>query len=196
MAFSVAMDGAVAKEDDALADLSQRVAEGDSTAIVLLYNEYHVHVRAFARRLLGDVALAEDLVHEVFLAAPKAFCLYRGECSVRSYLVSIAAGRAKHLIRAAARRRALETRLAREERPPPSGPAEHAERHELAARLNRAMDSLTTEHRVAFVLCEVEERSSVEVASLLGEKDGTIRARVFHAKKKLREWFENDGGVA
>ncbi len=193
MAFSLVMDASVANGENAVADLATGVASGDSAAIMALYNEYHAQIRSFSRRLLGDVALAEDLVHEVFLAAPKAFRQYRGECSVRTYLVSIAAGRARHSIRSAARRRAMENRLAEEDRPPPSSPADRAERSELAARLNRALDSLTTDLRVAFVLCEVEERTSVEVAALLGEKDGTIRARVFHAKKKLRGWLESDG---
>ena len=50
--------------------------------------------------------------------------------------------------------------------------------------LTRALDALPVDQRVAFVLCEVEERSSVEVAKMLDENDGTIRARVLLAKKK------------
>jgi RNA polymerase sigma-70 factor (ECF subfamily) len=80
----------------------------------------------------------------------------------------------------------METRLARESRLGPATPAEEAERDELARMLVRALDQLPLDQRVAFVLCEVEERTSVEAAAMLGEKDVTIRARVLHAKKKLR----------
>jgi RNA polymerase sigma-70 factor (ECF subfamily) len=169
------------------ADVCALAARGSRDAILALYRAHHAHVRAFTQRLIGDEALAEDLTHEVFLALPKAMASFRGDCSVRSYLISIAARRAHKHIRAAARRRGMETRLARESLPSPSMPDEETERDELARMLIRALDELPPEQRVAFVLCEVEERTSVEVGAMLGEKDVTIRARVFHAKKKLRE---------
>ena len=172
-------------EDDA-PDVCARAARGDRDAIVSLYREHHGHVRAFAQRLVGDASLAEDLVHEVFLSLPKALARFRGDCPVRSYLVSIAARQAHKQIRTAARRRAMEAKLAREPLAHPPTPDESAQREELARLLTRALDTLPVDQRVAFVLCEVEERTSTEVAAMLGEKDATIRARVFHAKKKLR----------
>jgi DNA-directed RNA polymerase specialized sigma24 family protein len=41
------------------------------------------------------------------------------------------------------------------------------------------------------VLCEVEERTSSEAADILGEQAGTVRARVFHAKRRLRRELES-----
>ena len=52
------------------------------------------------------------------------------------------------------------------------------------------------DQRVAFVLCEVEERTSTEVGAMLGEKAATIRARVKLAKTKLREALAKDGGAS
>lgn len=189
MAFSLGMPwrtelGALTGEaTDALA----RAARGERAAIVALYREHHAHLRSFARRLLGDESLAEDLVHEVFVNLPGALAHFRGQCSLRNYLIAVAANRGHHQIRAAARRRAFETRLSREPTGAPRSPEIEAEREELARLLCRALDRLPVEQRIAFVLCEVEERTSTEVGAMLGEKDTTIRARVFHAKKKLRE---------
>jgi RNA polymerase sigma-70 factor (ECF subfamily) len=168
-------------------DTCERAVRGDQAAILALYREHHAHVWAFAGRLIGDDALAEDLVHEVFETLPKTLSRFRGEGSIRSYLLGIAARRAHHLIRAAARRRALETRLAREPTTAPAPPDAQVEREQLARLLSRALDDLPIDQRIAFVLCEVEERTSVEAAAMLGENDSTIRARVFHARKKLRE---------
>ena len=67
------------------------------------------------------------------------------------------------------------------------GPDADAERRELARCLSQALDALPLSQRAAFVLCEVEERSSQEAGEILGEKPGTIRARVFQAKRRLRE---------
>lgn len=175
-----------ASREGAVPDVCMRAARGEREAIVALYTEHHASVRAFARRLVGDDALAEDLVHEVFVHLPKALARFRGDCPVRSYLVSLAAGRAHHQIRTAARRRAMESRFAREPSTVPTTPDESWQRRELARLLARALDDLPVDQRVAFVLCEVEERTSVEVGTMLGEKDATIRARVLHAKKKLR----------
>jgi RNA polymerase sigma-70 factor (ECF subfamily) len=55
------------------------------------------------------------------------------------------------------------------------------------------MDELSFDHRSAFVLCEVEERSSREVAEILGVPEGTVRTRLFHARQKLRASLEKAG---
>jgi RNA polymerase sigma-70 factor, ECF subfamily len=167
-------------------DVCARAARGDRAALVDLYEAHHAHVRAFARRVVGDEALAEDLVHEVFLALPKALQGFRGECNVRSYIVSVAAKRAHRQIRSAARRRATESSFSREPTSGPELPDDAAVRREMAELLMRALDELPVDQRVAFVLCEVEERTSTEVGAMLGEKDATVRARVMLAKKKLR----------
>ncbi len=86
----------------------------------------------------------------------------------------------------------METRFGREPNSSPELPDAHAQRRELAERLTRALDDLPTEQRVAFILCEVEERTSADVGAMLGEKDATIRARVMLAKKKLRETLSRE----
>jgi RNA polymerase sigma-70 factor (ECF subfamily) len=49
------------------------------------------------------------------------------------------------------------------------------------------MDHLTEDQRITFVLSEVEERSSAEVAEILKVPSSTVRARVSAAREKLRE---------
>lgn len=170
--------------------LEERLVRGDADAIVEAYRAHHGHVRSFAQRLVGDRMVAEDLVHEVFVALPESMQRFQGQCSLRTWLVAIAARRAKTYIRAASRRRQAESRLASEPTTAPTRPDDATERAELAALLTRALDGLPNDQRIAFVLCEIEERTSVEVASMLDENDGTIRARVMLAKRKLREELE------
>lgn len=167
--------------------LARRLANGDHEAVVETYRAHHAQVRAFAQRLVGDPMIAEDLVHEVFVALPESMARFRGDCSMKSWLVAIAVRHAQHHVRAAQRRRAAEGRMALEPREAPQMPDASLERAELARMLTEALDALPLDQRVAFVLCEVEERTSAEVARMLDENDATIRSRVFHAKKKLRE---------
>lgn len=167
--------------------LEARLARGDHDAVVQAYRTHHAAVRAFAQRLVGDAMIAEDLVHEAFVALPASMKRFRGDCSLKSWIVAIAVRHAQKHVRAAQRRRAAEKRMANEPGEPVPRPDADIERAELARLLTAALDRLPLDQRVAFVLCEVEERTSAEVAAMLDEKDGTIRARVMHAKKKLRE---------
>jgi RNA polymerase sigma-70 factor (ECF subfamily) len=180
---AVAMDVA---NDALLAAL----ASGDRDALRDVYLLYHAYVRAFARRLVGDDAAAEDLVHEAFLVLPRAARRYRGDGPFRAFLLSIAVNHARHHVRAAARRRAAQAKMLREPLPEPARPDDEAARVELARALSAALDALPLDQRVAFVLCEVEERTSTEAAVIVGATPETIRARVFHAKRKLRTVLE------
>jgi RNA polymerase sigma-70 factor (ECF subfamily) len=174
--------------DDAAIELVRRVARGDSDALTIVYRQHHVAVRAFAQRLVGDIEAAEDLVQDVFVALPSALSRFRGECALRTFLVSIAVNHSKNHVRAAARRRAATTRLAREPEPGgPDDPERIAENRQLADRLMLALDALPLDQRVAIVLSEIEERTSAEIATIVNAPEGTVRTRVFHAKKKLRE---------
>jgi RNA polymerase sigma-70 factor (ECF subfamily) len=181
-----------AHEDASLVD---RLVDGDATAVAEVYDLHQAAVHAFARRLVGDAAAAQDLVHDVFIALPSAMRNFRGESSFRTFLLSIAVNHARHHLRAAARRRAAMDRFSSEvtHRPQDEGPEHQAHRRDLARELSRALDALPLDQRVAFVLCEVEERTSVEAAQIVGVPEETVRTRLFYAKKKLREELERRG---
>lgn len=179
---------------DAEAELIARLSRAEPEAVGKAYDAHHSAVRAFAQRLLGEPGAAEDLVHEVFVTLPRALRNFRGEASLRTFLISIAVHHARHFVRSAARRRAAMNRLESEPAPEGTPDPEHVvRRKELARVLARSLDQLPIEQRVAFVLCEVEERSSREVAEIVGAPEGTIRTRLFHAKRKLRTELEREG---
>lgn len=170
--------------------LVMRLGRGDPNAVGEVYDQHHAAVRAFAKRLIGDAAASEDLVHDVFVALPKAISGYRGESSIRTFLIGIAVNHARHHVRAAARRRNALEKLGGEPASHGADPERDARRRELARMLARALDELPLDQRVAFVLCEVEERTSREAAEIVGVPEATVRTRLFHAKKKLRVLLE------
>lgn len=174
-------------------DLVARLREGDPAALALLYDEHASVLHTFARRLVGDADAAKDLVHEVFVTLPKAIQRYQGAASLRTFLISIAVNHARHHVRAAARRRAASERMAREPSGASGSPEQAIMQEHLARALNHALDTLPVEQRVAFVLCEVEERTSREVADIVGVPEATVRTRLFHAKRKLREELARRG---
>ncbi len=188
-------DGATtaANADDSLVT---RIRRGEAAALGEAYDVHHAQVRAFARRLTGDDDAAEDMLQETFLSLPRALARFRDESSLRTLLLSIAINHARHYVRAAARRRAAMSRLARfgfDHEFPQATPAQEVEREELAGQLLRALDALPIAQRVAIVLFEVEGRTSAEVARLVGAPEGTVRTRLLHARRKLSETLAREG---
>jgi RNA polymerase sigma-70 factor, ECF subfamily len=179
--------------ESSTARLVARLMDGEASALGELYDEHAAALTAFARRLVGDPDQAKDLVHEVFMTVPSAIRRFQGASSLRTFLISIAVNHARHHVRSAARRRSAMERYAEERNrgamrdAPCESPEEDAERERLALALSCALDKLPMDQRVAFVLCEVEERTSREVAAIVQVPEATVRTRLFHAKKKLRE---------
>lgn len=174
--------------------LLERLASADREAIASTYAQHHAEVRAFARRMLGDDAFAEDVVHDVFVALPAAAERFRGDATLRTLLISIAANVCRRHIRSAVRRRRAFSRFAeREVMPSQATPEEEARGRRLAAALRRGLESLSVDHRETFVLCALEERSSSEAAEILDVPEGTVRTRLFHARANLRAFLEAEG---
>ena len=188
-------DYGLARVEQPAQSLIERLRDADPAAVGEAYDEHHGAVRAFAKRLLGDPAAAEDLVHEVFVTLPRAIRRFRGDSTLRTFLISIAVNHARHHVRAASRRRAAMDRMMLEPShgAAPEDPEVDTRRRELAAALARALDELPVDQRVAFVLCEVEERTSREAAEIAGAPEATIRTRLFHAKRRLRATLEKEG---
>jgi RNA polymerase sigma-70 factor (ECF subfamily) len=170
-------------------DLVVRLRAGDRDAVEEAYVAHHAVVRSFSRRLIGDDTVAEDIVHETFIVLPRAIRKFRGDGSLRAFLIGVAANHSRRFVRSAMRRRRATQRLAeREELTPATIDAtDELIRRRLAERLWAALDKLPLEQRVVFVLCEAEQRTSVEVAEIVNAPEGTVRTRLFHAKRKLRE---------
>jgi RNA polymerase sigma-70 factor (ECF subfamily) len=188
-----ALDACSARVADPDTLLCDRLAQGDLDAVGEIYDRYHEHVRAFARRLVGDATATEDLVQEVFVTLPKAMRRYRGESSLKTFVLSIAVNHSRHHVRAAARRRKAMQRYAEQPEGHSTDPERLVHERQLARVLTEALDSLPHDQRVAFVLCDVEERTSKEVASIVDAPESTVRTRLFHARKKLRSYLEERG---
>lgn len=185
-----AFDATVAMADRAASSeeqgLVERLRRGERDAIAQAYVAYQVPIRSFARRLVGDAAAAEDIVHDTFVALPRAMRGYRGDSPLRAFLIGVAINHSRRHIRASARRRRATERMAQASGPTILDGAAAMDRARLAHRLWIALDALPIDQRVAFVLCEVEQRTSLEVAKIVAAPEGTVRSRVFHARKRLR----------
>jgi RNA polymerase sigma-70 factor, ECF subfamily len=161
--------------------------EGDVEALRVLYREHHQTLRMLGRHLLGDANDAEDLLHEVFLAVPRALRRYRGECSLRTFLTSIAIKRAGKVLRRLGRYRRALTVLETHHRSAGPEPERAAELRELSVSIANELRRLPFAQRAVVVLCLVEERSAAEAAAILQIPESTVRTRLFYGRRRLRD---------
>ncbi len=168
---------------------------GELAALSAAFDRWHARVRTLARRLLSDPAAAEDVVQDVFAALPRAVRRFRGDAQLEAFVLGIAVKRARHHQRAAMRRRRALERLGSESPSGPRDPEQEAGRRQLGLRLAAALDELPLPQRVAFVLCEVEDLTSAQAAVVADVPEATVRTRLFHARRRLRELLgrERDG---
>jgi RNA polymerase sigma-70 factor (ECF subfamily) len=184
-----------ARHDDAL--LARRIRAGDSDALGELYDRYASVALATALRVVADRQMAEDLVHDSFVAVWQKidrFDATRG--NLRSWLLTIVRNRGIDRLRAA--RPSMEVGLADEMSLLRSGPnptADDALRSLSGAQVREAITRLPEEQRRAIELAYFEGRTYREIAALTGVPQGTANGRLRLALGKLRETLRGAEGA-
>jgi RNA polymerase sigma-70 factor, ECF subfamily len=128
---------------------------------------------------------AEDVAQEAFIRAYRNFDRLRDRERFRGWLARIAWRLALDRIRASGRRERRE--LAAMQGPPEPSVEDIAASSEFKAHLSRAMEELPEKLRKTLVLAAVEGHDLQEVGRLMGLPEGTVKSRLFLARKKLAE---------
>ena len=148
----------------------------------------HEKAAAFCRKLAGGRDEGDDLYQESLLTALRRFETLRDPAAFRPWLYRIMVNSYKNRLRRPWRRRAPMP----ENMPEAAHPVER-----LTARrwLERAFKALKPPEKALVVLFELEGWSVAELAELYGRPEGTIKARLARARKKmLRELKAYLGG--
>ena len=164
-------------------ELLYAVEAGDASAFEALVERHGRYLHGIAFAMSGNAADAEDLVQETFVAALNA--RFRGESSVRTWLVKVLVRRAGMLRRWRwTRRRHVPLEDAKSEATAEAGGA--------VARLDLTtmLQSLSEDHRAVIVLRELEQLSYGEIAATLGVPRGTVESRLHRAREELRKKFK------
>lgn len=138
-----------------------------------------------ARGVLRSDTDAEDVAQEALLRAYRRFEHLRDRRRFRAWLVRIAFRLAIDRTRSAKRREARETLWSRSA--PRSSTEDQAATSEFQEHLDRAMDELPDKHRLVVMLAAMQGHSLEEVAEMLGLPIGTVKSRLFFARKQLAE---------
>jgi RNA polymerase sigma-70 factor, ECF subfamily len=147
-------------------------------SIAALYTQYAPVMMRVAYHVTGCQSEAEDVLHDVFLALPRALRRYEERGKLESWLVRLTVRAA--LTRGRRKRRAAETPI---DNKAIAGPSTDVERADLQAALRALPASL----RAVVVLKEIEGYSHAEIAGILGISIGASEVRLCRAMKRLRE---------
>lgn len=141
-----------------------------------------------ARGVLRNDADAEDVAQEALVRAYQRFGELRNPAGVRAWIVRITFRLALDRWRAAKRRLLRETTWSAPElQPNPRTAEEVAVSSEFQAQLERALEELPEKLRVVVLLSGIQGYTLEEVAEMLEVPLGTVKSRLFHARKQLAE---------
>jgi RNA polymerase sigma-70 factor, ECF subfamily len=141
-----------------------------------------------ARAVVRNEADAEDIAQEALLRAYRKFAELRDPSRFRAWVVRISFRLALDRWRSARRRERRETAWALPEmRPVPLTAEQIAAGNEFLGRLERALEALPDKARLVLVLSAIEGYTLEEVALMLEIPLGTVKSRLFFARKQLAD---------
>ena len=135
--------------------------------------------------VLRNTAEAEDVAQEAMLRAYRNFHRLRERDRFRAWLVRMAWRLAVDRIRSTGRRERRERAAIAEQ--VEAGVESVAAGRELERRLELALDELPKKLRIVMVLAAIEGYDTREVAKLVGIPEGTVKSRLYLARKQLAE---------
>ncbi len=136
--------------------------------------------------MVKDEGMAEDLVNEVFLDVWRGAGRFEGRSSPSSWMFSIAHNKAVSALR---RRReaSLDEDDAAAIEDDAALPDQTVHEDDVRKMMRRYLDKLSPEHKAVIELTYYQELSIKEIAEIVDCPENTVKTRMFHARKRLRE---------
>lgn len=174
-------------------ELVEAIRGGDQQAAAALIERYQHMVAGLAWRMLGAGEEARDAVQETFLNVLEALPGFRGECSPSTWVYRIAVTTCMARSRLRQRRRTREVSCADatlEAASPVPSSQEALEEREALVLLRSAIDELAEGYRAVIVLHYLQGLSYEQVSEILQVPLGTVKVRLFRARRLLQQHLE------
>ena len=168
------------------AELLAQVARGDHQAFQQFYRLYAPRVFRYALTLVRDQFLAEEVVQETMIAVWRGAKGFRGRSQVSTWVFGIARNQAWQVLR-----RTPQNLSEPEEEVVVLDGVGMVEEEE---RVRKALTKLPPIEREVVVLAFYQGLTYRDIAAILGVPEGTVKSRMYHARKRLRELLSPDHG--
>jgi RNA polymerase sigma-70 factor (ECF subfamily) len=170
--------------------LVRAAATGDERAYAKLVQAYQARLYNFVRSMVGNEQIAEDITQESFVKAYFSLSKLKEPARFKSWLFRIANNntldylRKKRLPQQEVDDSVKESYV--DERNPEAGTIA-AER---SAHIQAALGKLKPEQRNILIMCDLQGLSYSEISEALGVPFGTVQSRIFYARKKLKDYLD------
>ncbi len=175
-------------------EIIKRARDGDEKAFEYIVKKYQNRVANLIFKIIGDQDIVEDLTQEVFLRVMESLKDYKFGSAIYTWIYRITVNICIDEIRKRQRSRAysLDNILSQNPKSEPSySPVERTfERREMREIIENAISKLPTEYKTVIVLREFEDLSYEEIAKILKIRVGTVKSRIFRARKLLAEYLK------
>ena len=195
-----------AQADVSELDLVKRCQAGETDAFDQLVTRYRTRIFAMIYNMVHNEQDAWDLSQEAFVKAWKSIVRFQGKSSFYTWIYRIVMNVTidwlrKRQVKAGGAE--FDDAIQLKEIDPASKtvpkadplPHKRLEHQEIRARIDKAIEQLSPEHRAVILMKEIEEMQYHEIAETLGCSIGTVMSRLFYARKKLqtalRDVYEN-----
>ena len=183
---TTAVPARAAGENSSDETLIARIAAGDRLAMQTLFARHRTAVYRWLLRFVGNEAVAEDLLSDVFLDVWRQADRFQARSSVSTWLLAIArfkALSARRIRKDAELDETIEATVA----DPADNPEVMLEKKNREELVRAALNNLSPEHKEVIDLVYYHEKSVDECAQILGVPSGTVKTRMFYARKKVAE---------
>ena len=181
----------------------RKVLQGDVNAFEKLVTEYEKAVYAIAQRMTGNAEDAADMTQETFIKAYNSLSSFRGDSKFSVWLYRIATNVCLDFLRSRSRKptvslsvedddgEEVELDIADESQ----SPERLLERGLTRDAVRRGLNALSPEYRQILLLREIQGLSYEEIADVLTLEVGTVKSRIFRARKRLCAFLLADGNI-
>lgn len=182
-------------------ELISRVQKGDKTSFEKLVLENQKKVYNLALRMVGNEEDALDMSQEAFIKAYNSIALFRGDSRFSVWLYRLTTNVCLDFLRAEGRKAHNSLSYISEENEEKEieipddrfSPENVVEKTELREAVNRGLLSLPKDYRAVLLLREIDGLSYEEIADALSLEVGTVKSRIFRARKRLCSILVADG---
>lgn len=164
--------------------LVARMAAGDASGLVQLYEQHGTALFGYLLRLARDRGLAEEITQDTLLAAWQSAARFQGRSSVRTWLFGIGRRQAHNRLRVQ-RREWVDLDQAAVVASSEPGPEDTVLARVERERIATALGSLRPLHAEVLGLAFIDGLSHAEIAEVLDVPVGTVKSRLWHAKAAL-----------
>lgn len=171
------------------AELLARVVDGDHSAFTELMQVHEDRVFSVCLRIMGDREGALDATQETFLTAFRKAHQFEGKSTFGTWVYRIAVNTCYDLLRKQKRRPSEP--MPEYLDPADPGAQEAVDAAGIRPEIRQALATLSPEFRSAVVLADIEGMALPEVAQVLGVPVGTVKSRVFRARRLLAKELGN-----